>query len=204
MVNKAKITELCKIAYKYQTDKCPQIKHPYTPYYYELLNPIRHKVKKVLEMGIGGPEQMIEVEDYKTGASLRMWQEFFPNALIYGADIHRSLMFEDKRIKTIVCDSTKKHHIHKMMRQVGSDVDLFVDDGSHVWQHQAFLAKTMLPLLDKDVIYIIEDVHFQEPIIKELKGYECHIPNLQVGKMYYKSRGKYKIPKSRLLIIKNK
>lgn len=43
------MTELCELAYKYGTDKCPQIKHFYTPYYYKLFKDRRLSVKKVLE-----------------------------------------------------------------------------------------------------------------------------------------------------------
>ena len=45
-------TDLCKLAYKYGTDKCPQLKHSYTPFYYQLLKSKRQKIKKILEMDI--------------------------------------------------------------------------------------------------------------------------------------------------------
>lgn len=48
-----KNTELCEIAYKYGTDKCPAVKHSYTPFYYQLLKDKRQSVKKVLELGVG-------------------------------------------------------------------------------------------------------------------------------------------------------
>ena len=52
------MTKLCKLAYKYGTDKCPQIHHSYTPFYYELLNPKRNEIKKFVELGIGNSEHI--------------------------------------------------------------------------------------------------------------------------------------------------
>ena len=111
------ITKLCEIAYKYGTDKCPQLRHSYTPFYYELLKDRRQSIKKVLEMGIGYFEGMPEKKvvfdpslkrNYHRGASLYMWRDFFPNAKIYGADVRPETMFKDERIETFLCDETKK------------------------------------------------------------------------------------------------
>lgn len=205
-------TELCKIGYKYGTDKVPRLKHTYTPVYYEMFNPIREKVKKILEMGIGYYKTMSEVaivydrglhRYYHKGASLKMWRDFFPNAHIYGADIAPQTLFGEERITTYLCDETKKEEIEDLIRQVGSDIDIFIDDGSHRWQHQLFLAQTILPLLKKDVIYIIEDVGFPTHLIKGLEGYECSVPRLPYS-LYKIGRIKNKIPKDRIMIVKNK
>lgn len=206
------MTELCKIAYKYGTDKCPQLKHSYTPVYYEMFKDKRDSIKKVLEMGIGYYKTMTEVaviydrglkRYYQKGASLKMWRDFFPNAQIYGADIASETMFEDERIKTFVCDERKEEDIVKLVGQTGMDIDIFIDDGSHQWQHQAYLAKTILPLLKKDVVYVIEDVGFPQHIMDALKDYECSIPRLPYT-LYKVGRIKNKIPKDRLMIVKNK
>src|SRR5215212_8637538 len=101
----AHITKLCKIAYKYGTDKCPQLRHTYTPFYYQLLKNKRHKIKKVLEIGIGrykGIEKNETIYDpglkrhYHRGASLYMWRDFLPEAQIYGADIVPETIFKDE------------------------------------------------------------------------------------------------------------
>jgi hypothetical protein len=36
----------------------------------------------------------------KPGASLYVWRDFFPNAYIFGADIDKEVLFNDKRITT--------------------------------------------------------------------------------------------------------
>lgn len=180
------LTELCHLGFKYGTDKCPQIRHNYTPFYYELLKDRRETIKKVLELGIGRYKGMkanawhydpgLNIQ-YHQGASLYMWRDFFPNAQIYGADILPQALFEDERIKTYLCDERVKEDLVKLIANTGSDIDLFVDDASHHVDDQIFLAKTLLPLLKKDVIYIIEDVGHSRHINRILSPeYDIYIP----------------------------
>jgi hypothetical protein len=168
-------TPLCKIALKYGTDKCPQIAHSYTPFYYELLRDKRDSFKKILELGIGYIWRGNRAY-YQHGASLYMWREFFPNAHIYGADILPETLFGADRITTFYCDETKEKDLKSLIEKTGSDIDLFVDDGSHKTSHQIFTARTLMPLLKEDVIYIIEDVGYPREVKKALPEYECETP----------------------------
>lgn len=183
-------TELCLLAEKYGTDKCPQIKHAYTPLYYELLKDRRDEIRKVLEFGVGycygGKATGRQAWDrkyprtYYRGASLFMWRDFFPRAMVYGADCEQTAMFEDERIKTFLCDETKEDDLLGLLEQTGTDIDLFVDDASHLPGHQVFLARAMLPRLKKGVFYIIEDVAFPEEVAAALSEYDCFCPALPV------------------------
>lgn len=175
-----KETPLCKLAWKYRTDKCPRIKHVYTPFYYELFKKRRKTIKKVLEMGIGFDKTMPHCGDaYQIGASLRMWRDFFPNAQVYGADIAPVSIFQDERIETYLCDENKKADIKRLVEKTGLDIDLFVDDAFHHYKSQIFLAKTILPLLKNDVIYIIEDISHTRTVSKALNEYKCEAPFLK-------------------------
>jgi len=195
-------TPLCKLANKYGTDKCPRIKHGYTPIYYKLLKSKRKIIKKVLEMGVGYFEG-IQTSDffyhepsgvlYHKGASLKMWRDFFSDATIFGADIQPETVFEDRRIKTYVCNQTKQKDIIRMLKQTGSDIDLFIDDGSHTKEDQIYLAKTILPHLKEDVIYFIEDVTYPNYILENLKSHNCIIFN-----------GGQKWRDDNLVLVKNK
>jgi hypothetical protein len=147
------------LALKYGTDKAPEIKHHYTEFYEELFQNKRGEVKKVVEIGIG------------TGASLRMWRDYFPNAQIFGADILPEALFEDDRITAIRCDQRNRSDLEWLVSRTGADVDLFIDDGLHRWYHQANTCKTVMPWLNRRVVYVIEDVHSPNDIIKELDGY---------------------------------
>ena len=152
------MTELCNLAYKYGTDKCPQLGHSYTPFYYELLKDKRTTFKKILEIGIGSAQTMQWVPShYHVGASLRMWLDFFPTAQIYGVDRKSSCMFKDDRITTLQLDMNWRSSMTSLIEKIGSDIDLVVDDGSHKLKAQAYLVKYLLPLIKKGVLYIIED-----------------------------------------------
>lgn len=199
MVNE--LTDLCALAYQYGTDKCPQIKHTYTPFYYELFNSKRFSIKKVLEVGIGQKRKNKaggrEDQPYLLrGASLYMWRDFFPNAQIFGADLVPDTLFEDERIKTYLCDERKEEDIIALIKTIGSDIDIVIDDGSHRLANQVFLAKTLLPLLKKDVTYIIEDVghsRYLRKVLGESGSYEYEVPDI-IGRC----RG------NMLLIVRNK
>jgi cephalosporin hydroxylase len=156
------MTPLCQLAYMYRTDKCPKLKHPYTPYYYELLKD--KKINKVLELGV------------KMGSSLYMWKTFFPEAKVYGIDI-RKVEINKEGIETFICDGTKKDELIKVLAKIGTDIDLFIDDGSHRTRDQIATCKILRPIL-KNAIYIIEDVKYPDTLKKGLP-YKVEYPVLE-------------------------
>lgn len=181
-------TPLCEIAFRHRADKCPQLRHHYTPYYYELLKDKQQSIKKVLEFGIGYPALMRRIPQYKKGASLYMWREFFPNAQIYGADIKPETLFQEERISTYLCDERKKEDVEQLIATIGGDIDLVVDDASHFNHDQIFLFQTLMPLLTKqDVIYVIEDSLNSRIIMRKLRDYHCECPDL-VGRAYSREK----------------
>lgn len=174
------MTPLCDLAFKHGSDKCPQIKHHYTEFYYELLKYRRGRVKKILEIGI------------ESGASLRMWRDFFHNAQIYGIDVDRKTLFEEERIKTFLCDQRDGKGLIELIGKIGADFDLVVDDGSHSPDDQVFTCLTLMPLLNKKVIYAIEDT--RNEIVKRLSEYDIQI----------KRRSKMLYSDDRLILVRHK
>ena len=162
------MTELCDIAAMYGTDKCPQIKHPFTEFYYEMLKDKRESTRKVVEIGIGMMPPL-----YIRGASLYMWRAFFPNALVYGADIDPSLLFNCDRIKTLYCDQNNRGDLIRLLESTGTDIDLFVEDGTHLPDDQIFTARIVVPMLDASTVYVIEDARHYEVIIDALSEFDC-------------------------------
>lgn len=151
------MSKLCELAEKYGVDKCPVINHQYTPTYDMLLwnkNP-----KKFLEIGIGNYELMSRIvgTDYKHGASLRMWKEYFPDCYIYGCDILENVIFQDERISTQLVDQSCPASLQEMMHNFGT-MDIILDDGSHIEEHQRLSFSTLWEYLNKGGYYIIEDV----------------------------------------------
>ena len=174
------MTELCKIALKYGTDKCPQLGHVYTPYYFKLFKGRQESIKKVLEIGVANQVRMRHIPNYTTGASLRMWRDFFPNAQVYGLDIDPKTMFEDKRIKTFFCDATSEEALEKVIEEIGTDIDLVIDDGNHHIESQVKTCRILKSLLKRDVIYIIEDVAYSKILSEELsRDYDIEVPYLR-------------------------
>ena len=140
------MTPLCELAIKYGTDKYS--KHHYTPVYYDILKDRISTTKSVLEVGI------------KRGASLRMWRDFFPNALVCGIDIKVNRLINDERISSRWGDQGKPDTMKLAVKDLFPDglFDFIVDDGTHKAVYQIMTAQTLLPFLAHDGVYVIEDV----------------------------------------------
>jgi hypothetical protein len=163
-------TPLCELAIKYHVDKCPENYHYYTPEYYKILKNV--KPKRMLEIGIGYYDMMKNYagEDYKAGASLRMWRDFFNNETkIYGCDIVEECIFKENNIETIICNQAKPGDLENMFQLIGYQ-DLIIDDGSHINMHQLITFITIWKYLNEGGIYIIEDV--DKRILEALKQWE--------------------------------
>jgi hypothetical protein len=156
-------TDLCILAEKYGADKCPAILHSYTPDYNNILTPIRFSANLVVEIGVGNPQCMISIvgHSYKAGASLRMWQDFFPSANIIGCDIRSDVLFEENRIKCLYLDQSSSESLEQLYSTVNNTygkADLILDDGSHVKEHQEISFQHLWKLVKVGGFYIIEDI----------------------------------------------
>lgn len=192
-----KQSALCKLAYKYGSDKCPKIKHTYTPYYNELFGNRKNSIKKVLEIGVGDKKLMAHVAkikgSYSPGASLLMWQDYFPKAQIFGVDISPKAMIKDKRITTFIANQTSRNDLMRLIRKTGSDIDIVIDDGSKIWIDKITTCNLLMPMLKKDVTYIIEDVKYPGTTIRGLSKYDCSVPDIA-----------YRRGDNRLILVRNK
>lgn len=159
-------TALCRIAEKWHTDKTPSIWHGYTPYYHKILK--GKNVKKVLEIGIGNIEDMLHVKGYVIGASLFMWEEYCPEAEIFALDIRPDILINQGRIKSYLCDQSSAESLREAAAKLGGNFDLIVDDGSHVPAHQVLTAQILVPLLNSEGVYIIEDVGHPDEVLPYL------------------------------------
>ncbi len=140
-----KFGELTDLANKYQTDK--GYGHHYTEVYEYFFYPIKYEAKKILEIGI------------EKGGSLKMWRDYFPNAVIYGIDIQDSSMFNSKTIKTFVADQADRKKMQAFIDTYGDSFDIILDDGGHSMQQQQTSFGYLFKYLKPGGYYIIEDVH---------------------------------------------
>lgn len=175
------IREMCV---EYGCDKAPEIRHNYAQKYDELFAPIKHDVKKILEIGVGYPELMqrfvagtVQGRDYKyfSGVSLHIWKEFFPNAMVYGIDIHPEAVVNGvDRIKTFTGDSSNNEWIAGVMKEVGQ-CDIIIDDGSHYPGIQLKTAQLLLPYVKKGGMYFIEDINRPDWLRRKLAGWNYEL-----------------------------
>jgi hypothetical protein len=123
---------------------CTKQTHNYLPIYEMYFGPVRHDVRKVLEIGVEG------------GNSLRMWREYFPNAEIYGFDINEACRsHEADRIKIVIGDQGKP----KDYQDLPDGFDIIIDDGSHIHAHQVMAFRHLfVPKMNQRGIYVCEDI----------------------------------------------
>jgi hypothetical protein len=137
---------LQELAEKHGTDKAH---FGYAAIYEKYLADRREEVRVVLEIGI------------KEGASLRMWKEYFPKALIWGWDIDpKTMIYGEDRIITSVFDQGASSIVYRNVlgRSDPSPIDIVIDDGSH-WQHHILNSYYQLwKYLAPGGLYFIEDV----------------------------------------------
>jgi len=147
------LTPLCELALKHHTDKggwhtiAGETCHNYTPVYHALFGQRRHDVRRVLEVGVN------------CGCSLRMWEEYFPNAEIFGFDIRKECLFQENRIRCFQADQGIPDSLNAAVAKTGGGpFDLIIDDGSHFRHHQVITAKTLVPYLSETGSHITEDL----------------------------------------------
>ena len=134
--------------------------HHYYLEYAKRFEPIRHKVKKVLEIGV-----------FK-GHSMLLWEKYFPNATIYGVDIDlnqkhlgntpKDICKGKDRIKLKEFNACDSKELSKVIDEGWFDLeekfDIIIDDGSHHPVHQVQALLLYLPMLKIDGTFVVEDV----------------------------------------------
>jgi cephalosporin hydroxylase len=122
---------LKKILDNYGSDKANP--HNYHHLYGSILqNP--QEVKQIFEIGLGTNNTDIVSNmgaQGKPGASLRAFRDYCPNALVYGADVDKRILFEEDRIKTFFVDQTKPSTFDYLLNSLPNNFDLVIDDGLH-------------------------------------------------------------------------
>lgn len=175
---------LARIALKYGTDKGGPFSpdenfrndfHTYTDVYELLFSGQRDQVRLVFECGIGSNDSSVNgnfrfwnekisksLSDpvlHSPGGSLRMWEEYFHNARIYGADIDENCLFQEGRISTFQMDQTDAKSVRSFWDRVEeSSFDLMIDDGLHEFTAGKCLFENSFGNLKVGGFYVIEDV----------------------------------------------
>jgi len=150
------MNELTVIGKKYGTDKAGP-EHNYTEkVYYPILKDVRYKKVKLLELGAGD-----------TGASAKMWREYLPNAEIYLFDpffiVQKDVTITQEEliklnITPIKGNQLDRSDLLKIIENCDEKFDIIIDDASHISDGMQISLATLLPHLNDDGLYIIEDL----------------------------------------------
>lgn len=130
---------------------------------------IKRDIKKILEIGI------------EQGHSLNLWLQYCPEATIYGLDIKTE--FINGRITIYKGDQSSAEDLENLKSHTGNDIDVILDDGSHIPEHQLFSFDKLFSHVSPGGIYIIEDIETSYWKKGGLYGYETnygkdHVKNI--------------------------
>lgn len=155
---------LSRIGDRTGTDKATF--HGFTQVYERFFHQRRNDPLKLLEVGI------------LRGESLKMWEEYFPNAAIYGLDITLQEVRTtfSQRTRVALADQTSPEQVCSALNDFGlshGTLDIAIDDGGHRMSQQNATIGICWPFLKSGGTFIIEDVHTAFP---ELIGVHQHMP----------------------------
>jgi hypothetical protein len=126
--------------------------HSYLPLYDILLSNRKECAKNILEVGIQG------------GGSIKLWHDYFPNAVIYGVDIMQpeqvweELLDKERIVLHTGYDAYRDDFLDTFFSDKKGAFDMVLDDGPHTLESMRQFIRLYLPLLNKNGILIIEDV----------------------------------------------
>lgn len=136
---------LREIAEKTGADK---LNHKYESKYEAHLGPLRRDNVRLLEIGV------------KHGASLAMWEQYFPQAEIFGLDIDPACrQFETPRSTIFIGDQADPTSLRSMMARIGPPLDIIIDDGGHTMAQQRTSFEVLFEYVRPGGLYIVEDTH---------------------------------------------
>jgi tetratricopeptide (TPR) repeat protein len=139
---------LDELGIRLNTDKS-SLQHDYLNKYERLFAPMRNHAITVLEIGIA------------QGASLNLWEQFFPKATIVGIDIQeRCKRFEGGRKKVEIASQADPEALASLGKKY--EPSIIIDDGSHLADHIVISLEALFPILRAGGLYVVEDLgmHF--------------------------------------------
>lgn len=116
----------------------------------------------ILEIGLGTDNlELISNNgpNFAPGASLRVFRDLCPNSQIFGADVDRSILFAEPRIRTTWVDQLDPPSFEAMHQDFGAPAyDLIIDDGLHAISANLNTLLFGLRTLNPGGFVVIEDI----------------------------------------------
>lgn len=153
-------------------------KHFYTQHYHLHFKKFKFKKINLLEIGVGGYD-----DPNLGGGSLRMWKKYFPFANIFSFDIHDKTKLQERRLKIYRGSQIDEKFLSFLCKEIG-DIDIIIDDGSHINEHVIKTFKILFPKLKNGGIYVIEDT--QTSYWKEYGGDSKNLKNTDTMLNFFK------------------
>ena len=120
----------------------------YIPVYERYLSQYRGTSFSMLEIGVF------------QGGSLELWREYFGSqATFFGIDINPECAGRVEAPNQVrIGSQADPEFLKRVVGEMGG-IDVVIDDGSHISEHQRVSFDTLFPLLAEGGLYIIEDLH---------------------------------------------
>lgn len=140
---------------RYLTDKGSIYEHAHC--YAEFYEPFFEKYKK------RGNVKILEIGVFN-GKSIFAHLDYFQDCEIYAIDIdEKCKQYNSDKTKIFIFDSSDDNSLQNFKNEIGDiKFDVILDDGSHSSKDQWRALINLYDILNKDGIYIIEDLHMNK------------------------------------------
>ena len=166
-------TPLCGMMDRNGSDKASSPKdsslpgHNYSRLYYDLFFEKSKEKIEIFELGLGTNNPDLPSSMGSIGhpcASLRSWEEFFPNGKIFGADVDVNILVDSSRSKTFYCDQLSPKIINQMWghKDLLQDFDIIIEDGLHEFKANVTFLENSIHKIKSGGYFIIEDISIDE------------------------------------------
>ena len=146
-----KVFPFTKDIIKYKTDK---FFHNHLAYYENKFKYIKNDPITFVELGC------------LSGESIKYWLDYFPNAKIYGLDINKVEMINN-RFEYYYCDQNDKDGLSAVSELIGN-IDVFIDDGAHFYNETKNTFDVFWPKISPNGFYVIEDWDWMTDFVTDI------------------------------------
>jgi hypothetical protein len=135
----------------YNTTNCQSDKentHSYISQFYDpQVGSMKNENINILEIGI------------QYGYSLKLWEDYFTEANIYGIDISNQLKVSyGPRVHTKFLNAYTNEAL-EYLKNLNVKFDIIIDDGPHVIETQDYVCKNYKQFLNDNGLLVVEDCH---------------------------------------------